>query len=78
MLKKIDEVQIIEENNQNYYFKINHNNSLITIFFDKENYNIKGWTTKDIYQNSVETILLNVQTNLMIDDGIFRIQRYIN
>ena len=78
LLKKIDEVEIIEENNQNYYFKINHNNSLITIFFDKENYNIKGWTTKDIYQNSVETILLNVQTNLMIDDGIFRIQRYIN
>ena len=78
LLKKIDEVQNIEENIQNYYFKINHNNSLITIFFDKESYYIKGWTTKDIYQNSVETILLNVQTNLMIDDGIFRIQKYIN
>ena len=76
LLKKIDEVQNIEENIQNYYFKITHNNSLITIFFDKESYDIKGWTTKDIYQNSVETILLNVETNLMIDDGIFRIQKY--
>ena len=78
LLKKIDEVQNIEENIQNYYFKINHNNSLITIFFDKESYDIKGWITKDIYQNSVETILLNVETNLMIDDGIFRIQKYTN
>ena len=50
----------------------------IPIFFDKESYDIKGWTTKDIYQNSVETILLNVETNLMIDEGIFRIQKYTN
>ena len=78
LLKKIDEVQNIEENNQNYYFNINHNNNLITIFFDKESYNIKGWTNTDIYQNSVETILHNVQINFMIDDDIFRIQKYIN
>ena len=77
-LKKIDEIKSIKENNENYYFKINHNESLITIFFDKENYDLKGWTTKDIYQNEVETYLLNIETNLMIDEGIFTIQKYIN
>ena len=78
LLKKIDEIKSIKENNENYYFKINHNESLITIFFDKENYDLKGWTTKDIYQNEVETYLLNIETNLMIDEGIFTIQKYIN
>ena len=78
LLKKIEEIKNINENNDNYYFKINHNESLITIFFDKENYDLKGWTTKDIYQNEVETLLLNIETNLMIDEGIFRIQKYIN
>lgn len=78
LLKKIDEIESIKENNENYYFKINHNESLITIFFDRENYDLKGWTTKDIYQNEVETYLLNIETNLMIDEGIFTIQKYIN
>ena len=37
-----------------------------------------GWTTVDMYQNKVETILYEVETNLMIDDKIFRVQKYIN
>ena len=78
LLEKIRDVENIKENDENYYFKINHNNSLVTIFFDKENYEVKGWTTKDIYQNSVETLLLNIKTNLFIDENIFRIQKYIN
>ena len=76
--KKIDEIESIKENNENSYFKLNHNESLITIFFDRENYDLKGWATKDIYQNEVETYLLNIETNLMIDEGIFTIQKYIN
>ena len=78
IIKKIEEIKNIEENDQNYYFKINHNESLVTIFFDKESYDIKGWITKDVYQNEVETILLDIETNLMIDENIFRIQKYIN
>ena len=78
LLKKIEEIEYVEENNESYFFKINHNKSLVTIFFDKKSYDIKGWNTKDIYQNSVETLLLNIETNLMIDDSVFRIQKYIN
>ena len=78
LLKRIEEVEYIEENNEYYYFKIYHNENLVTIFFDKNNYDIKGWTTKDIYENSVETLLLYIKTNLIIDDEIFKIQKYVN
>ena len=77
LLKKIEEIEEVDENNENFYFKINHNGSLVTIFFNKENYYIKGWKTIDVYQNEVETLLLNIEKNLMIDEGIFRIQKYI-
>ena len=78
LLKKIEEIEEVDENNENFYFKINHNGSLVTIFFNKKNYDIKGWKTIDVYQNEVETLLLNIEKNLMIDEGIFRIQKYIN
>lgn len=78
VLKKMEEVDKIEENNENFYLKIKQNDILITIFFDKENYDIIGWSTVDIYQNKVETKLLNIKTNIMIDQNIFKIQKYIN
>ena len=78
LINKIKEVNEVEENEEIYFIKINHNNNLITLFFNKDSYDLKGWTTTDIYQNKVETLLLNIQTNLMIDEKIFRVQRYIN
>ena len=78
LLKKIEKIENVFENSENYYFQINHNEKLVTIFFDKENYDIKGWTTKDIYQNEIETLLFNIETNIMIDESIFKLQRYIN
>ena len=33
-------------------FKIFENNNEINIFFDKNNLNLIGWQTEDIYQNS--------------------------
>ena len=78
LLKKIDEIDKIDENNETFFFKINHNDSLLTIFFDKENYDIKGWTTIDMYRNKVETKLLEVETNMMIDQSIFVVSKYIN
>tara|TARA_B100000989_G_scaffold269802_1_gene225483 strand:+ start:51 stop:605 length:555 start_codon:yes stop_codon:yes gene_type:complete len=78
LINKIKEINEVEENEEIYFIKINHNNNLITLFFNKDSYDLKGWTTTDIYQNKVETLLLNIQTNLMIDEKIFRVQRYIN
>ena len=78
LINKIDEIDKVEENDESYFFKIKHNESLIKIYFNKNNFDIMGWTTVDMYQNKVETILYEVETNLMIDDKIFRVQKYIN
>ena len=78
LLNKLDQVETIEENNETFSFKITHNNNLLNIFFDKISHEIIGWTTTDIYLNKVETKLSNVETNIMIDEKIFRVQNYIN
>ena len=78
LLDKIDQVETIKENDETFSFKIVHNNNLLNIFFDINSYEIKGWTTTDIYLNKVETRLSNVETNIMIDERIFRVQNYIN
>ena len=78
LLEKLDQVKVIQESDETFYFEIIHNNNLLNIFFDKKNYEIKGWTTTDIYQNKVETRLLNIEVNIMIDEKLFRIQKYIN
>ena len=78
LLDKLDQVETIKENDETFSFKIAYNNNLLNIFFDKISYEIKGWTTTDIYLNKVETKLSNVETNIMIDERIFRVQNYIN
>ena len=78
LIKKIESINKIEENNDTVFFEIEHNKNLVTIFFDKKRFDIQGWTTVDIYQNKVETKLFEIETNLMIDDNIYRIQKYIN
>ena len=78
LLDKLNQVERIEENDETFSFKIAHNNNLLNIFFDKISYEIKGWTTTDIYLNKVETKLSNVEINIMIDERIFRVQNYIN
>ena len=72
------QVEIIQENDETFSIEIIHNNNLLNIFFDKNNYEIKGWTTTDIYQNRVETKLYDMKVNIVIDEKIFRIQNYIN
>ena len=77
LLDKLDHVEIIEENDETFSFKIAHNNNLLNIFFDKISYEIKGWTTTDIYQNKVETKLFNIEINMMIDENLFHIAHII-
>ena len=78
LLDKLDQVETIKENDETFSFKIEHNNNLLNIFFDKVSYEIKGWTTTDIYLNRVETKLTDIKTNMMIDQKVFKIQNYIN
>ena len=78
LLDELNQVEVVLENEETFSFEIIHNNNLLNIFFDKQNYEIKGWTTTDIYQNRVETKLFNIKINMMIDEKLFRIQKYIN
>ena len=78
LLEKLDQVKVIQENEETFYFEVIHNDNLLNIFFDKINYDIKGWTTTDIYLNRVETKLYNIEVNMMIDENTFRVQNYIN
>ena len=78
LISKLDQVEVVQENDETFSFEIEHNDNLLNIFFDKKNYEIKGWTTTDIYQNRVETKLFNIKINMMIDEKLFRIQKYIN
>ncbi len=78
LLDKLDNIEIIRENDETFSFEIIHNNNLLNIFFDKDSYDIKGWTTTDVYLNKVETKLLDIETNKMIDKKLFRVQNYIN
>ena len=78
LLDKLEQVETIKKNDETFYFKIEHNNNLLNIFFDKVSYEIKGWTTTDVYLNRVETNLTDMKTNIIIDQKVFKIQNYIN
>ena len=78
LLDKLDNIEIIRENDETFSFEIIHNKNLLNIFFDKVSYDIRGWTTTDVYLNTVETKLLDIETNKMIDKKLFRVQNYIN
>ena len=78
LLDKLDKVEIVQENDEALSFEIIHNNNLLNIFFDKVSYEIKGWTTTDVYLNRVETNLTDMKTNIIIDQKVFKIQNYIN
>ena len=60
-----------------YVFDVDYENVSIKVFFDKKNLNLIGWETKDIYQNIMQTFISDIQKNIMIDDKIFLIQKYI-
>ncbi len=78
MLEQIRNSNYEDLPGDNYLLETTFQNNLVFIFFDKKTLNLKGWSTVDIYQNKVETILSNVERNLYFDDDTFKFQKYIN
>ena len=72
LLKKISELNEEIINNSLIKFTIKENNQLIDIFFDINNYELIGWQTKDIYQNTAVTLLYSIKLNQVIDEKIFK------
>ena len=61
--------RIIEDKFINYSFIENDNE--INIFFDKDNYDLIGWQTTDIYQNLSITYLTNIVKNQNLENNLF-------
>jgi len=54
-------------------FEIVEKESEINIFFDKENSDLIGWQTKDIYQNVNVTYLSSIKKNQKINKDLFKL-----
>ena len=72
LLKQISKLNEEIINNSLVKFMIKENNQSIEIFFNIENYNLIGWQTKDIYQNTAVTLLYSVKSNQVINEKIFK------
>ncbi len=51
------------------------NSGKINIFFDKRSLELSGWKTIDAYSNEVNFLLRNIETNISINNEIFKIPR---
>ena len=65
--------KIIDKSYLNY--TITENENEINIFFDLNLFNLIGWQTKDIYQNTTLTLLYSVSTNQKIKKKLFNLPR---
>ena len=72
LINKINNLDGENINNSLIKFTLKEGDQLIEVFFDKNNYNLIGWQTKDIYQNTAVTLLYSVKSNQEIDEKIFK------
>ena len=54
-------------------YEISEKNKKFNIFFDGNSQNLKGWSTEDIYKNNVEFLIINLKTNIPINNKLFNI-----
>ena len=72
----IEKIHILNENvidNNLLNFTIIENDNEINIFFDNESFNLVGWKTKDIYQNTNITYLSSIVVNKKINKNLFKL-----
>ena len=51
------------------------NSNKINIFFDKNSLLLSGWKTIDAYSNEVNFIIENIETNIFVENKIFKIPK---
>ena len=67
---KLDE-RLIDDKFINFNFI--ENDSEINIFFDRDNYNLIGWQTLDIFQNLSITYINSIIKNQKIKKNLFKL-----
>ena len=78
IISKLNQLKEDEDYPFYYVFNLDYENNSIKVFFDKNDLNIIGWETIDIYQNIVQTFISDIQKNISVNNKIFNIQKYIN
>ena len=73
LIKKIYNLKEKIVNNTQINFTILENDNEINIFFDNKTFNLIGWQTKDIYQNTNVTLLSSIQVNQEVDKNLFKL-----
>ena len=73
LIKKIHILKenLIDDNLIN--FTIVENDNIIDVFFDIKTFNLVGWKTRDIYQNTNITYLSSIEANKEITKNLFKI-----
>ena len=73
LIKKIYNLKE-EKLDKNYInFEIKENDHEINIFFDEKTFNLIGWQTVDIYQNTNVTYLSSILINQQIETNLFKL-----
>ena len=73
LLNKIQNSNQTDINNEYINFNFHENDNEINIFFDRNNYNLIGWQTTDIYQNLSITYLNSIKRNQKLKKNLFRL-----
>ena len=75
LINKINNLneKIVDKSYINY--SITENETKVDIFFDFNSFNLIGWQTKDIYQNTAMTLLYSISTNQKIEKKIFKLPK---
>jgi outer membrane lipoprotein-sorting protein len=73
LIKKINTLNETIIDNSYINFTIVENDSEINLFFNNKTFNLTGWQTKDIYQNTNITYLSSIQLNQKIDKNLFKL-----
>ena len=75
LIEKIRDLneRIIDNKYINFIFKENENE--ISLFFDKQSFDLIGWQTMDIYQNLSITYLSNINKNQKLNNDLFKLPK---
>ena len=73
LIKKIKSLKERTIDNNLINFTIFENNNEISIFFDKQTYDLIGWQNTDMYQNFNITFLSSIRKNRVLSKNLFNI-----
>ena len=73
LIKKIKSLKERTVDNNLINFTILENNNEISIFFDKQTYDLIGWQNTDMYQNFNITFLSSIRKNRVLSKNLFNI-----